>query len=96
MVFYLTAFIIAIACSTITIKTLVGYTDLRFIYKIFIGAIVVSGWFGFLFLHLIKSQNIFTVEAYAVLAKVLYTLMGFVFILFIFLMLRDIIWYLLF
>jgi len=96
VLFFITAFIIATACSAITIKTLVGYSDLKPVYKITIGAFIILGWFGMFILNLLKKQQFLGVEFYSVISTFLYSLMGIVFILFICIILRDIVWYMLF
>lgn len=93
MFFFFAALIIAIACSAITIKTLVGYTDLKFIWKFLISTVIVAGWFGTLIIQVIRSVDGIPVPVYGVITHFLYNLMGFVFILFIAIMLRDIVWY---
>lgn len=96
MLFYLAFIIIATACSTITIRTLIGYSDMKLMYKIAVGVAVVLGWFGILILRLLKLIPNLNTEFYSVTSSVLYALMGFMFILFIIIMLRDIVWYLIF
>ena len=96
MLFYLAFIIIAAACSTITIKTLIGYSDIKYVYKVIIGVVVSFGWFGILILRLLKVTPYLNTGFYSVASNLLYTLMGFMFILFIILMMRDIIWYLIF
>ena len=96
MLFYLAFINIATACSTITIRTLIGYSDMKLMYKIAVGVAVVLGWFGILILRLLKLIPNLNTEFYSVTSSVLYALMGFMFILFIIIMLRDIVWYLIF
>jgi len=95
-VFFLAGLIVAVACSIITIRTLVGYTDLKLVYKLIVGTVVVLGWFAFLIVGFIRKYNILNAEAYPIVANGLYYLMGFVFILFIVIMMRDIVWYTIF
>ena len=52
MYFAIASAIIAVACSAITIKTLVGYSDIRRSRKIIVGFLVVVGWFAPLFIGL--------------------------------------------
>lgn len=94
--FFLAGLIVAVACSIITIRTLVGYTDLKLVYKLIVGTVVVLGWFAFLIVGFIRKYNILNAEAYPIVANGLYYLMGFVFILFIVIMMRDIVWYTIF
>ena len=46
MYFAIASAIIAVACSAITIKTLVGYSDIRRSRKIIVGLLVVAGRSG--------------------------------------------------
>ena len=93
MFFFVGFFIIAMACSVITIKTLIGYSDLRLIYKLIIAFIVVCGWFSFPFIHLLSKNGVIEDKLFDYLSFAAYTLFGFVFILFSMIILRDIIWY---
>ena len=93
MFLFFAALIIAIACSAITIKTLVGYSDLKLFYKIPAAILIVLGWFAPLIMWLLSSTNILSGGIYMIVSHLLYSLMGFVFILFIAIMLRDVIWY---
>lgn len=91
--FFVAFFIVSLACSAISIKTLIGYSDIKLIYKIIIGAFIVLGWFGIFILKLLKLEDILSTGMYSVISTALYTLMGFVLILFVVLMLRDVVWY---
>ena len=93
MFFFLAALIIAISCSAITIKTLVGYSSIRFVYKILISVMIVLGWFAVSIMHFLGMLNISNDAVFGILSNLLYGLMGFVFVLFIFIMLRDVVWY---
>ena len=93
MYFFFAALVIAIACSAITIKTLVGYSGMKFVWKIVVSAIIVAGWFGTLIIQFVRRIDGIPLPVYAFITHVLYNLTGFVFILFIALMLRDIVWY---
>ena len=52
--FFIAFLIIAIACSVISIRTLIGYSDFNFIYKLLISFVIVLGWFGS---FIINSNN---------------------------------------
>ena len=93
MLFFLAALIIAIACSAITIKTLVGYSSMRFVYKIVISVMIVLGWFAVSVIHVLETFDFGNNVVFGITFNLLYGLMGFVFILFIFIMLRDVVWY---
>ena len=94
--FFVAFFIIALVCSVISIKTLIGYSDFKFVYKLLIGTVIVLGWFGAFAAKVLKLDVILSNDIYSALLTTLYTLMGFVFILFIVLLLRDVAWYLLY
>ena len=82
MYFAIASAIIAVACSAITIKTLVGYSDIRRSRKIIVGLLVVVGWFAPLLVGLVRDSGLFGPEAFAVVSKILYLMFGTVFILF--------------
>ena len=95
--FFIIAFLIlSIACSTITIRTLIGYSDMKLSRKVILSGMVLLGWFSSLFVRVLKNSDILGDTAYVVLYNCSYALFGFVFILFCFLMIRDIFWYLLY
>lgn len=91
--FFIAFFIIATACSAITIKTLVGYNDMNLIGKLLISAVVLLGWFSPLLISALHHASWLSPRAFAVVSFIGYTLLGFAFIVFCLLMLRDIIWY---
>lgn len=93
MFFFLAGLIVAIACSIITIRTLVGYTDLNIVYKVLVSLVIISGWFAFMIVSIIRKNDLLSPELYTIVSGILYGLMGFVFILFMFLVMRDIVWY---
>ncbi len=92
MYFAIASAIIAIACSAITIKTLVGYSDIRKRYKIFIGVLVVLAWFAPLLVGWLRCLNI-DGAAYSSAAHILYLMFGAAFILFAMLLFRDVVWF---
>jgi hypothetical protein len=93
MYFAIASAIIAVACSAITIKTLVGYSDIRRSRKIIVGLLVVVGWFAPLLVGLVRDSGLFGPEAFAVVSKILYLMFGTVFILFSMLLFRDVVWF---
>lgn len=96
MYFIIATLVIVIACSTITIKTLVGYNDFNLIGKIIISAVVVFGWSAPLLIGWIRKNNYFDGTLFNIISYSGYFLFGLVFILFIMLFLRDFIWYLIY
>lgn len=96
MYFAIASAVIAIACSLITIKTLVGYSNIRRSYKIVIGTLIVLGWLAPLLVGLMRENKSFNLELYTILADSLYVMFGTVFILFSMLIMRDFAWFLLY
>lgn len=96
MFFFVGMFVISMACSVITIKTLVGYSDMKLIYKLLISSVIVSGWFSFLIVHALRHAGWVDDRIFSIFSFVAYTLLGFVFILFSMIILRDFIWYLIY
>ncbi len=91
--FFVAFFVLALACSIITIKTLIGYGELKRLSKIVISFLVIWGWMAPLIVGFIEYFSWLSVGAYKLIAISSYTLMGFVFMTFCLLLLRDIIWY---
>lgn len=91
--FFIAFLIIAIACSVISIKTLVGYSDMHISKKILISTIIALGWVAPLLVTFLGHTNFLPTKVFALISFGCYTLFGFVFIVFCLLMLRDIIWY---
>lgn len=89
-------FIIATACCAITIKNLVGYGEVRKFYKVAISSLVIIGWFGAPPLYFVKKYDILSDVAYGNVSTVLFAMLAFVFILFVCLMFRDIVWFVIF
>ncbi len=94
MFFLVAAFIVATAGSVVTIKTLVGYSSMSLWLKLLIALLVVLGWTAPLYTRLLRRAYSFFGEAYPYISNALYILFGFVFILFILLVLRDFLWFL--
>lgn len=92
MYFAIASAIIAIACSAITIKTLVGYSDIRRRYKIIIGILVVLAWFAPLLAGGLRCLNMES-AVYSSAAHILYIMFGAAFILFAMLLFRDVVWF---
>lgn len=91
--FFIAFLIIAIACSVISIKTLVGYNDMNISAKISISTFIALGWIAPLLVTFLGRADFLPTKVFTVISFCLYTLFGFVFIVFCLLMLRDIIWY---
>lgn len=96
MLFFVGFFVISMACSVITIKTLVGYSDMKLFYKLMIVAVVLLGWFSFPVIRFLLRTGWMSDQVFAPFSMIAYTLFGFVFILFSMIILRDIVWYLIY
>jgi len=92
--FLVAALIVATAGSAVTIKTLVGYNSYSIWLKLLVAVLVVLGWTAPLFSRLLRKAYSFLGEAYPYVSNTLYILFGFVFILFVLLVLRDFFWFL--
>lgn len=91
--FFIAFFIIAAACSIITIKTLVGYSDMSFVAKLAIAIIVILGWLSPIMISSLRNITLNYPQIFSFISKYGYTLFGFVFVVFCLLILRDIFWY---
>lgn len=96
MFFYIGVLIIAASCSLISIRTLVGYSNIKLLYKVLIGIFICFGWFFPVIVNIVKNNISLSPAAYNLLYTAGYTLFGFMFILFTMLMLRDILWYMIY
>lgn len=85
--------VLAFACALISIKTLVGYTDQKKIVKFIISTLIITAWFAPLLIKVFEKFKFINPENLMLIAKSLYFGLGFVFILFILLITRDILWY---
>ena len=96
MSLFLAFVIVAAACSLITIRNLISYSDFSRPIKIGAMVIVFTGWFGVIPLYIIQKYNLLPDMLYGFLYHVLYFMLVFVFILFVCLMLRDLVWFMTF
>lgn len=94
--FFIAFIIIASSCSAITVKNLVGYSDFKPIVKSMVSFLVGLGWFGVAPLYFIKKYDWLSDGVYSFLDQLLHYMLAFMFILFVFLMVRDIVWFILF
>lgn len=92
MYFAIASTIIAIACSVITIRTLVGYSDIRRPYKIATSILVVMAWFAPLLAGGMRCLGL-NGEIYSTASHLLYLMFGAAFILFTMLLCRDVVWF---
>ncbi len=93
MLFYLSVLIIFVACSAITIKTVVGYSGFNLTTKIWLAFLVLLGWFSPLLLCGLSGIHELNDNVYNIISYAGYTLFGFMIIFLTLLMLRDIVWY---
>ena len=93
MLFYLSTLIIFMACSVITIKTVVGYSGFNWVTKIWLSFIILLGWFAPLLLFNLSTVYDLSTTMYNILAYSGYTLFGFMIVFLTLLVLRDGIWY---
>ncbi|MFV0626528.1 MAG: metallophosphoesterase [Alphaproteobacteria bacterium] len=92
LLFVIMSSVIAICCSAITIKTLVGYTSTSLFFKIIVTILVTASWFAPVLSMSLKKA--YTNVPFVINASyVLYFFFGLAFILFALLLSRDIIWY---
>ncbi|MBE6444981.1 MAG: metallophosphoesterase [Alphaproteobacteria bacterium] len=91
--FFIAYFIVALACFAITLKTMIGYTGIRKSNKIIIAAIFAFGWFSPLIISALRNITGLPNAIFSSVSVVGYTLMGFSFIVFCLILLRDIFWY---
>ncbi len=96
MSLFLAFIIIAAACSLITIRNLISYSDFSHSAKIKVITVIFISWFGVIPLHFAQKYNLLPDAIYGPLYHILYFMLTFVFILFICLMVRDFIWFIVF
>lgn len=93
MLFYVAFLVVAAACSIITIKTLVGYSDISLYSKIFISILIFVAWLAPMIVGALRYSGRLDDGLVNVISILGYTLFGFVFVLFCMLILRDVVWY---
>lgn len=96
MPFLIAALVVIISCIVITYRTLASYTHLPVWAKTAILFFLTLAWFSPFIVRGLKNLSWVNASAYAVLAKSAYFFMGLAFILFAFLLIRDIIWFVLY
>ena len=93
MFFYVAALIIPLACTVITIKTLVGYSSLKPLSKVIVSLLIAVSWFAPAIIGLLRMLIQTDSTEFNIISYVGFTMFGFVFILFSLLLVRDIVWY---
>ncbi len=91
--FLLAASIIGLAASAITIKTLIGYTKIWWLYKLLISGAVLFCWFGHSLLSYCRHRDYLSLELYKIFANLAYVGLGFGFVLLVLLLVRDFSWF---
>lgn len=93
MFFLYASLIIALACSVITQRTLVGYNHVHWSVKLLVFLICFGAWTAPLILGIIRRRMWLAGEPYNLLSNLGYICFGFAFILFVMLFLRDGFWF---
>lgn len=96
MSFVVAMLIIAGACSLITARTLIGYSNLGILGKILITLMIIAAWLAPLLVNWIRKNDYLQGDAFKYVSGIGYFLFGLAFILFALLVVRDFIWYLLY
>ena len=91
--FFVAYFIVASACFAITLKTMIGYTGIKKINKILVGTVFAFGWYSPLVVFMLRNITGLSEAVYSLISVSGYTLMGFSFVVFCLILLRDIFWY---
>ncbi len=91
--FFVAYVIVALACASITIKTLVGYSTVSRVNKITISLLILVSWLSPLIFGWLKHLPLMNSKLYSVLSFVGYAAFGFFFLVFILLLMRDVVWY---
>lgn len=94
MYFIIASLLVAVSCSAITIRTLVGYNNLGLGSKLLISFLVIAGWTAPLLIGWIRKNDYLAGSFFSVVSYAAYFLFGLAFILFVMLFLRDFVWYL--
>lgn len=92
--FLIAAFIIGLAASAITAKTLIGYASLKWWWKLLVCGFVCFCWFGHIGLSYARHHGLLPLPLYNIAAVCVYVSLGFGFILLTLLLLRDFAWFL--
>ncbi|MBR2300111.1 MAG: metallophosphoesterase [Alphaproteobacteria bacterium] len=94
MVFFFGMLILVVAAIAVTYKTLTGYASFSAVSKILILLILTASWFSPMWLRWIRNgYEILNGTFYDIAYKLGYFMMGFVLILAMLLILRDVLWY---
>lgn len=93
MFFLYASLIIALSCSVITERTLVGYNNVHWLVKLLVFFVCFGAWAAPLTLGIIRRKMWLSGEPYNLLCNFGYVCFGFAFVLFVMLFLRDGFWF---
>ena len=96
MIFLTMTFIIAISCLLVTYRTLTAYSSFPLWAKLSILFWLTVSWFSPVILKLIRHYNLIGGTSYAIISKTAYFMLGVVFILIMLLLLREVLWYIIY
>ena len=92
MILLIAVSILALSCLAITYRTLMSYGHFSVKAKVTVFLLLSLAWFSPFLLRVFRLFNWVNDSAYAITSKATYFMMGFAFILFMLLVIRDIIW----
>lgn len=93
MFFLIASIVVGIAASMITIKTLIGYTSLRWWVKLIISVFILFCWFGHNAVWYFRHHQVLSMSCYSAFSTISYIGLGFGFILLSLLLIRDFSWF---
>ena len=93
MAFMLAFLIVTVSCIAITYKVMVGYSGFSVAFRLLVLLFLTLAWFGPFILRFIRNQGLIATSMYPLLSKVSYFFMGFAFIVMMLLVLREVLWY---
>lgn len=93
MSFFIASVIVAVSCTMISFKTLVGYGGFHVVSKLMVLTLLVLGWFAPVWVSALRRSSLGNSEIYNLASLFGYFLFGAVFILFTLLILRDVCWF---
>lgn len=93
MFFAFASLIVAISCSIITGRTLLGYANIRWSIRIMLFLLLLTAWCSPFILNVLHNQAFLSNSTYGILYSIGYILFGYAFILFIAIFIRDGLWF---
>ena len=92
-IFLIMALVLAISCITITYRTLTSYSSFPKWAKRSIFFVLLISWFSPIILFVIRSFNLLSGIAYAIVAQTAYFMLGMAFILIMLIIIREVFWF---